>query len=554
MRRLGGTFVALNNTTFRTLWLATLASNLGGLIQMVGAAWMMTTLTPSTSMVALVQASTSLPILVCSLAAGVLADNFDRRKVMLVAQGFMAVTSIFLAVLTFQGLMTPWTLLAFTFLIGCGTALNHPSWLASFGDLVDRDEVPSAVSVNAMGTNLTRSVGPAAGGALVAVAGAAAAFAVNAVTYVAIIAALLAWRPDVQPRRLPPERFGGALATGLRYFAMSPGIVRTIIHGSVFCFAAIILQALLPLVARDLLGGGAFTYGVLLGCFGLGAVAGAVASTRVRARLSNHRIATIGFFLFAGSTAVIAVSEVFAVSALAMFLAGGCWLSILSLVNALVQMSSSRWVVGRMIALYMSGIFGAMTIGSWVWGLVSEAYGTPAALWAAAAVMALGGIRGLWAPLPDFAGTRLDPVCRFSEPALALDLDLGSGPIGILVEYEIAEGDVVEFLAAMQERRRIRMRDGARQWALLRDVEAPDTWIEFFPLPELGRVCSSLRAPHVGGYRECRSPPRAAPRSETPAGPPDDRAPRADTEARDDSACECRRCSAGVRATLRRGT
>lgn len=483
MRRLSGALVALNNGTFRTLWLATLTSNLGGMIQLVGAAWMMTTLTASPSMVALVQASITLPVMIGSLAAGVLADNFDRRKVMLAAQTFMLVTSVILAGLTFAGLMTPWLLLAFTFLIGCGTALNHPSWLASFGDIVGRDELPSAVSMNAMGTNLTRSVGPAAGGAIVATAGAAAAFAVNAVTYVAIIAALVAWRPQVAPRRLPPERFGGALAAGLRYFAMSPPIMRTVFLGSLFCFAAIVVQALLPLVARDLLGGGALTFGVLLGCFGLGAVAGAIVSTRLRARLANHAIATAGFFVFAGCAAVLAVSEVFALSALAMFVAGCAWLNILSLVNALTQMSSPRWVIGRMIALFMSGIFGAMSVGSWVWGLVSHAYGTPAALLGAAGVLVVGGLWALRAPLPEFAPTNLAAANRFNEPKLGLEFDHDSGPIGILVEYEIAEADVAEFLEAMQERRRVRLRDGARNWALLRDVESPDVWIEAFHFP-----------------------------------------------------------------------
>ena len=176
------TLQVFRNPTFRSLWIATLASNFGGLVQSVGAAWAMTNLTTSQSMVALVQTSVTLPIMVFSLTAGVFADNFDRRKIMIWAQGFMCVVSVVLAFLAFEGFLTPWLLLSFTFLIGCGTALNNPSWQATVGDIVSREELPAAVSVNSMGFNMMRSVGPAAGGAIVAVAGAAAAFAVNALS------------------------------------------------------------------------------------------------------------------------------------------------------------------------------------------------------------------------------------------------------------------------------------------------------------------------------------------------------------------------------------
>ena len=176
-------------------------------------------------MVALVQSSVTLPIMIFSLLAGVFADNFDRRKVMLIAQSFMLVVSIVLAIMAYEGLLTPWLLLGFTFLIGCGTALHNPSWQASMGDIVSRDELSAAVSLNSMGFNLMRSVGPAAGGAIVAIAGAAAAFAVNALSYVGIITALWFWRPATPHRRLPRERMGSAFSAGLRYVAMSPNLI-----------------------------------------------------------------------------------------------------------------------------------------------------------------------------------------------------------------------------------------------------------------------------------------------------------------------------------------
>src|SRR6056297_2878020 len=266
------------NPAFRNLWFATLGSNFGGLVQAIGAAWLMTSLTTSESMVALVQSSVTLPIMIFSLTAGVFADNFDRRKIMLWAQGFMCVASIGLAFLAFEGWLTPWLLLSFTFLIGCGTALNNPSWQATVGDLVSKAEIPAAVSVNSMGFNMMRSVGPAAGGAIVAAFGAAAAFAVNAASYVAIIAALFAWRPKPKASRLPRERFGSAFAAGFRYVALSPNLVRTIARAFLFGLSAIALQALLPVIVRDTLNGTSLTYGILLGAFGVGAVARAMAS------------------------------------------------------------------------------------------------------------------------------------------------------------------------------------------------------------------------------------------------------------------------------------
>jgi MFS family permease len=249
-------------------------SNLGGLIQAVGAGWMMAQLTSSHGVVALVQSSNTLPIMVFSLIAGALADNFNRRRIMIFAQLFMALVSAALAVCGWLGVLTPWLLLAFTFLIGCGMALFNPSWQASMGDIVSRDDLPSAVSLNSMGFNMMRSLGPAIGGLIVAAAGAAAAFALNALSYLPLTLALARWKPAYPQPKLPPETLGSALGAGLRYVLMSPALLRVMGRGAVFGFAAVSVMALLPLVARDTLGGTALTYGILLGCFGLGAIGG----------------------------------------------------------------------------------------------------------------------------------------------------------------------------------------------------------------------------------------------------------------------------------------
>ena len=465
------------------LWIAALASNFGGLVQAVGAAWMMTSLTESQSLVALVQSSVTLPIMIFSLLAGVFADNFDRRKVMLIAQSFMLMVSIMLAFMAYEGWLSPWLLLGFTFLIGCGTALHNPSWQASMGDIVSREELSAAVSLNSMGFNLMRSIGPAAGGAIVAIAGAAAAFTVNALSYIGIITALWFWKPSTPQRRLPRERMGSAFSAGLRYVAMSPNLIKVIFRGFLFGLSAIAVLALLPLIVRELLQGGAFVYGVLLGCFGAGAVGGALMNARLRARFQNERITQAAFLAFAVSSITLALSRHYVFSGAALMLAGASWVMALSLFNVTIQLSTPRWVVGRAIALYQTGVFGGMAGGSWAWGVMAENFGADRAMLGAAVLLVIGALAGLSVPLPDSADLNLDPLNTFTEPSLRLDLRQRSGPIMVMVDYEIAQEDVSEFLAAMSARRRIRIRDGAQQWALLRDLENPDVWTETYHVP-----------------------------------------------------------------------
>lgn len=471
------------HATFRALWTATLASNLGGLIQAVGAAWMMTTISSSDDMVALVQAATTLPIMIFSLAAGVLADSFDRRNIMLVAQILMMVISTGLAIFAVAGLLSPWLLLAFTFFIGCGTALHNPSWQASMGDLVPREDLPGAVTLNSMSYNLMRSIGPAVGGLIVALAGAAFAFAVNAVSYIALITALARWKPQRVASTLPREAFGSALSVGLRYIAMSPNLLKVMCRSFIFGLAAVSVLALLPLVTRDLLVGGAFSYGIILGCFGVGAICGALLNDRVRKRWDNETIVRASFLIFALSTVALALSRQMWLSCLAVLPAGACWVLTLSLFNVTVQLSTPRWVVGRALSLYQTATFGGMAVGSWIWGISAEAYGTDIALIVSGAVLVLGAAVGLRYVLPEFSKLSLDPDDRFSEPTLQLDLRSRSGPIMIMVDYEIAQQDINAFLSLMAQRRRIRLRDGARHWSLLRDLESPRIWTESYHVP-----------------------------------------------------------------------
>ena len=465
---------------FRTLWSATLVSNFGGLVQAVGAAWLMTQLTDSATLIALVQASNTLPIMLLALASGALADIFDRKTLLLAAQCLMAGISVILAVVAWQGGLTPWLLLGFTFLIGAGQALYNPPWQASMQDLVPRQDLASAVTLNSVGFNMMRSVGPAAGGIIVASFGAAAAFAVNALSYLPLLGALLRWKPQIAPRTAPPEAFLPALSAGLRYVALSPNLMKVILRGALFGFAAVAVLALLPLVAKSHPEGGSLLFGGLLGCYGVGAIIGALLNPRIRTRFNNEHIVRLAFAGFAGAAVVLGQTDQIWLHGLAMLPAGASWVLALSLFNVTVQLSTPRWVVARALALYQTATFGGMAAGSWIWGGVAGAQGIGTALTMAGAVLSFGAVIGFWFKAPEFGTVDLDPVNRFREPELALDLRGRSGPIMVMVDYHIAPDDVQEFLRLMRLRRNIRRRDGARNWAMLRDLEHPEHWTESY--------------------------------------------------------------------------
>lgn len=466
------------SSIFRSIWIANLASNFGGLIQTVGAAWMMTAMGASSQLIALVQTATTLPIMLLSLLAGAVADNHDRRIVMLVAQIFMLVVSVALAITAATGLLTPWWLLGFTFLIGCGASLKNPAWQASVGDMVPRAALPAAVAMNSMGFNIARSLGPAIGGVIVATAGAAAAFAVNAVSYVGLIAVLARWKQPPSPRLLPPERLSIAVEAGLRYVALSPNLRVVLIRAATFGVGASATPALMPLVARDLVDGGALVYGLLLGAFGLGAVGGAFGRGWIRARLSNEGLVRAAGIALAVGAVVSAVSPFTALTLAALVLAGAGWVLGLSTFNVSVQLASPRWVVARTLSIYQMAVFGGMAAGSALFGWLTDIHGVAVSLlWAGGAQLVAVAL-GYVLSLPDTEALDLDPLDRFREPETAVAIEPRSGPIVVTVEYRIAEDRIVAFLTAMSERRRIRRRDGAHGWRLMRDLGDRDLWIE----------------------------------------------------------------------------
>jgi MFS family permease len=469
---------------FRSLWFANFGSGLGSLIQGVAASWLMTSIADSVDLVALVQAATTLPLMLFSLAGGAIADSFNRRNVMLGAQLFMLAVSVLLVVATQTGFITPWLLLAFTFLIGCGLAVNNPSWQASVGDLVARPLVPSAVALNSTAFNLSRSFGPAVGGLIVATLGTATAFALNAVSYLGLIFVLFLWKPSpATTNPLPREAIGPALVSGLRYVAMSPNIIRVVLRSFLFGFSAIVVLALLPVKTAALPEGGPLTYGILLGAYGVGAVGGALLSARLQQQFKLESIVRIAF----GGFIICALTLAFASSAIligvGLAIGGASWVLALSLFNASVQLSSPRWVVGRALSIYQTAAFGGMALGSWLWGVIAEGGGLTAAFLAAIVSMLVGVAIGLKLPLPPRTALDLDPLNRWKMPQVEFDVEPRSGPVMIEITYRIRPENVPAFMRVMTERQRIRRRDGARRWRLMRDLSSVDLWTETFEAP-----------------------------------------------------------------------
>ncbi|MBK8199741.1 MAG: MFS transporter [Acidobacteria bacterium] len=463
---------------FRRIWTANVASQFGGQMQAVGAAWLMVQLGASQTQIALVSASVTLPILLLALVAGAAADNYSRRRVMLMAQFAMFALSAVLCVLAWTGSLTPWLLLSFTFLIGCGMAMNAPSWQATVGDIVPRGTIAHAVAMNSMGFNIARSAGPAVGGAVVAAFGAAAAFTLNAISYLGLMAVLFRWRPAEPEKPKLRESLSSAMLAGIQYVALSPPIRRTMLRGALFGIGGGSVTSLMPLVARDLVQGGAATFGLLLGAFGAGAVIGALSSARLRARFTSDLLVRMSISVMILGAVTVALSKWLALTLLGLVFCGGGWLISVATMTVVVQMSAPRWVVGRAISLYQMAIFGAMALSSWTSGVLSENFGVSNAMLTMMAVQTAGLAIGFFFRLPEVDHLNLDPLDRWQIPSVKVDVEPRSGPIRVAIRYRISESDIPAFIAAMNERRRVRRRDGAKAWSLSRDLADLETWIE----------------------------------------------------------------------------
>ncbi|MCK1269138.1 MFS transporter [Bradyrhizobium sp. 49] len=477
-----GIIAPLRQATFRRIWLASLLSNLGALIRSVGAAWAMTQMTSAADMVALVQTALMLPVMFISMPAGAIADMYDRRVVCLVSLGISLVGATALSTLVWFGLVTPSMLLALCFVVGSGAALMDPAWQSSVSEQVPSEALPAAVALNSISWNIARSAGPAIGGLVVAIAGAVAAFALNALLYLPLMLALFLWKRVTQPSRLPPENLHRAIVSGVRYIINSPSIMIVLSRALIFGVIGGAVIALTPLVARDMLHGGAEIYGMMLSAFGIGAVIGALNITRMRKRMSGEAAIRACSLSMAGAIAALALSHVPILTAAALALAGAVWMMSWVLFSLAVQLSAPRWVAGRSLAAYQAASSGGAAIGSWGWGRLTDYAGVDTALLVAAALMLVSPLLGLWLPMPPVSELGDEPE-KLEDPKVGLSLTGRSGPVVVEIEYRVAQEKARAFYNLMQDVQLFRQRSGAYGWSVARDIADPELWTERYHCP-----------------------------------------------------------------------
>ena len=470
----------LSSPVFRALWIASAVSNIGTWMQNVGAAWLMTLLTPSPLMVALVQAATSLPVFLAALPAGALADVVDRRRLLLFTQGWMLLAATALGVFTILGIVDPWMLLALTFALGLGAAMNAPAWQAIVPEIVRPSELTEAMALNGAGFNVARAVGPALGGIIVAAAGAGAVFLLNAASFVAVLIVIYNWRKEPRASRLPAEHVIGAIRAGIRYVRHAPELQAVLVRTGVFILCGAALWALLPLVARQQLGLGATGYGVLLGCLGVGAILGAAMLPQTKGRLSVDALIASAVLLFAAVTLILGYARNVYFACAAMVAGGVGWIALMSSFNSAAQKAAPEWVRARGLALYLLVFQGGTAAGSIVWGAVAARIGLPATLFVAAFGLVAGLAVATRYRLARGEKVDLTPSLHWPEPQFVVEPKYGQGPVLVTVEYLIDSERSAEFAKTMREVRRERLRDGAMRWGLFNDPATPSRYIETF--------------------------------------------------------------------------
>jgi MFS family permease len=480
------TWSPLRLSLFRALWLAAVASNVGTWMHNVGAEWLMTTLAPTPIMVALMQTAETSPTFLLALPAGALADIIDRRRLLLFSQTWMLVAAVALALSTMLGVVTPIVLLLLTFALGLGAAMNAPAWQAIVPELVPRDQLPAAVSLNSVAFNIARALGPALGGLVVAAAGPWAVFLLNSLSFVGVILVLYRWRREPVESISPTERVAGAMRAGLRYARHAPELRNVLVRTGVFAFCASALWATLPLIARKEMGLGAFEYGVLLGGLGVGAIAGVFVLPGARRAVSVNMLVVLGTIIFAGATLALAYVRVYGLLCGAMLFGGVAWMTTMSSFNISVQTEVPEWVRARALALYLLLFFGSLAAGSATWGLVAERVGIPLTLLSAAAALIVGLAATPFFPIRGGERLDLNPSLHWSEPTFVLEPHPERGPVLVTVEYLIDPERAAEFAHAMQDVKRILRRDGATRWGLFADTAQRGRYLETFLVESWG--------------------------------------------------------------------
>ena len=465
---------------FRNLLLADFVSDIGTFMQSVGAAWLMVSLHAGPIYVALTQTASSLPYFLLALPAGSAGDILDRRKLVLATESWMAVIAFLICALTIGGFMTPWLLLIFTFALSAGDAFETPTWRAIFPEVLSKEDLASASALSGIEFNLARAVGPALAGVLIAAAGVAAAFVVNFFSFFGVLLVIARWKRPIRKPTAPPETFVGATYAAIRYVRNSPLILIVLLRTGAVMFFSSSLFALLPSVAHSV-NKSAIGYGLLLGCFGAGAIAGALVMQSARARWCTETIVSAGIVIL--GIVMVAISALHRLSTLGpvVFFGGAAWVLFISLISALVQNLSPDWVRARVLAIFVLVYQGTFALGTAAWGAVAERAGIGHAMLASGigtiATVALARV----ARLPDSTAD-LSPWNHWRLPVVVQqdESNLIEGPVLVTVEYIVIPEHEAAFVEAINHYSRIRRRDGAYEWGIFRDTEIAGRYLEIF--------------------------------------------------------------------------
>ncbi|MDP4300462.1 MFS transporter [Leptothrix discophora] len=473
------TLQALRIPVFRMLWLAWLAANVTMWMNDVAAAWLMTQLTDSAVMVAMVSAASTLPVFLLGLPSGALADIVDRRRWFAATQLWVACVAVLLAILSLADALDAQLLLALTFANGIGLAMRWPVFAAIVPEIVPRDRLSPALALQALAMNISRVVGPVFAGALLAAAGSAAVFVLNALLSLVAFVQVLRWRSPPRISALPGERFVGAMRVGLQHVRQSPRMKAVLVRVFLFFLQSTALTALLPLVARQL-GGGAGAFTLLVSSMGVGAVAAALTVPQLRERVSRDTIASVGTVIVAGVTVVVAWAPALWVASLALVVAGVAWISTANTMTMSAQMALPNWVRARGMSVYQMALMGGSAAGAALWGQVAGRFDIRTALMTAAAAGLIGLLATRRLRLGGAHDEDLSPAPAQPVPVPAIDFEPEQGPVMVTVEYLVDPARAEDFHAVMQLTRLARLRQGALSWGLFRDTAQPGRYIEYF--------------------------------------------------------------------------
>jgi MFS family permease len=469
------------HASFTALWIATIVSNIGGWMYSAASGWLMTSLSPDPFIVSLVQVAVSLPMFLLAVPAGALADIVDLRKLLIGTEIAIAVVSAAFALIVWLDAATIANLLLFTFLNGVLGVLQAPAWQAVVPQLVPPQSLQGAIAANSVGINISRAVGPALGGMILARFGLAVPFFVNAVSYLGMVGVLFCWHPPQRGRRhLPVEQFGSAIRTGFRHARNNPHLQATMIRGAAFFLFATAYWALLPLIAREQIAGGPELYGVILGVIGVGAVGGAFALRWLESKLGADWLVAAGTIGTVIAMVLFAVARGPVLALSASIIAGAAWTMAVATLNVSAQVALPDWVRGRGLAMFVTIFFGAMAAGSAIWGQTASMVGLQGAQFIAAAG-ALVAIPLTWRwKLGTGAGVDLTPSMHWPEPIMTHEVERHEGPVLVTVEYQIDPRDRTRFLAAMDQLGYQRRRNGAYGWGVFEDSASEGRMVETF--------------------------------------------------------------------------